>query len=403
MILIQVPSSCTECLYATGQHLINRHHSLQRYDLVVSTTNAPKARRDGKTSRAGRVRAAGDRGSVTRNVNATTQCYDRPCCKNIRTTTDNRTTLNTPALVRSRRSTDHHLRHQYIIDNGYSSTDTDHTPARMNYNQPPPGSRQINCILSDDIIRFRFTSMDLVITITAIITNVIKFIFNIRNKLNASVMGYEISIRYPRDFKAKCTFSNSCPNLQQQQQGHLVSPRRRQLDVNKRRTTIYKGARRPATADVPKLSTTEHFHDTQPLILFVTLSEHVAHPSSLITPEEKTIPFNVAESIRQDDNINKHCIIEVANPSNKTSLETLDLSLEIINKTHKLIDLGSPSKSSITTESPKERPSLFRSSSERQSMKIKHSLARSLSLDNKKVTHSKVTDNFEHTSRENRV
>ncbi|KAE9522610.1 hypothetical protein AGLY_016973 [Aphis glycines] len=63
-----------------------------------------------------------------------------------------------------------------------------------------------------------------------------------------------------------CTFSNSCPNLQQQLQGQLVSPRRRQLDVNKRRTTIYKGARRPATADVPKLSTTEHFHDTQPLI-----------------------------------------------------------------------------------------------------------------------------------------
>ncbi|KAE9522478.1 hypothetical protein AGLY_017139 [Aphis glycines] len=68
-----------------------------------------------------------------------------------------------------------------------------------------------------------------------------------------------------------CTFSNSCPNLQQQQQGHLVSPRRRQLDVNKRRTTIYKGARRPATADVPKLSTTEHFHDTQPLILHISL------------------------------------------------------------------------------------------------------------------------------------
>ncbi|KAE9530045.1 hypothetical protein AGLY_011507 [Aphis glycines] len=103
-------------------------------------------------------------------------------------------------------------------------------------------------------------------------------------------MGYEISIRYLRDYKAKldskrtnnysalimhlrcyCTFSNSCPNLQQQRQGHLVSPRRRQLDVNKRRTTIYKGARRPATADVPKLSTTEHFHDTQPLILHISL------------------------------------------------------------------------------------------------------------------------------------
>ncbi|KAE9522189.1 hypothetical protein AGLY_017449 [Aphis glycines] len=93
------------------------------------------------------------------------------------------------------------------------------------------------------------------------------------------VMGYEISIRYLRDYKAKCycTFSNSCPNLQQQQQGHLVSPRRRQLDVNKRRTTIYKGARRPATADVPKLSTTEHFHDTQPLILFVTCIEFICN------------------------------------------------------------------------------------------------------------------------------
>ena len=67
-----------------------------------------------------------------------------------------------------------------------------------------------------------------------------------------------------------CTFSNSCPNLQQQPQGHLVSPKMRPHDVNKRRTTIYKGARRPATTDVPKLSTTEHFHDTQPLILFVT-------------------------------------------------------------------------------------------------------------------------------------
>ncbi|KAE9521788.1 hypothetical protein AGLY_017811, partial [Aphis glycines] len=73
------------------------------------------------------------------------------------------------------------------------------------------------------------------------------------------------------EIRCYCTFSNSCPNLQQQLQGHLVSPRRRQLDVNKRRTTIYKGARRPATADVPKLSTTEHFHDTQPLILHISL------------------------------------------------------------------------------------------------------------------------------------
>ncbi|KAE9528560.1 hypothetical protein AGLY_012135 [Aphis glycines] len=83
--------------------------------------------------------------------------------------------------------------------------------------------------------------------------------------------------------------------------------------------------------------------------------------------------------------------LEVANPSNKTSLETPDLSLEVLNKTQQLIELGSP------TESPKERPSLFRSPSERQSAKIKHSLARSLSLDNKKVTRSKVTDDFEHT------
>ncbi|KAF0759371.1 SAP domain-containing protein, partial [Aphis craccivora] len=42
---------------ATGRHLINRHHGLRRYDLVDSPTNAPKARRDGKTSRAGRVSA----------------------------------------------------------------------------------------------------------------------------------------------------------------------------------------------------------------------------------------------------------------------------------------------------------------------------------------------------------
>ncbi|KAE9525307.1 hypothetical protein AGLY_014375 [Aphis glycines] len=132
------------------------------------------------------------------------------------------------------------------------------------------------------------------------------------------------------------------------------------------------------------------------------------HSSSLITPEEKIIQFNVAESIRQDDNINEHRIIqfmentgtsplEVANPSNKTSLETPDLSLEVLNKTQQLIDLGSPSKSPSPTENPKERSNLFRSPSERQSAKIKHSLARSLSLDNKKVTRSKVTDDFAHT------
>ncbi|KAE9525797.1 hypothetical protein AGLY_014023 [Aphis glycines] len=84
-----------------------------------------------------------------------------------------------------------------------------------------------------------------------------------------------------------CTFSNSRPNLQQQRQGHLVSPRRRQLDVNKRRTTIYKGARRPATADVPKLSTTEHFHDTQPLILFVTHREKRKYLNEILKEVEK--------------------------------------------------------------------------------------------------------------------
>ncbi|KAF0767547.1 putative nuclease HARBI1 [Aphis craccivora] len=48
---------------ATSRHLINRYHGLRRYDLVDSPTNAPKARRDGKTSRAGRVPAAGGRRS----------------------------------------------------------------------------------------------------------------------------------------------------------------------------------------------------------------------------------------------------------------------------------------------------------------------------------------------------
>jgi len=62
--------------------------------------------------------------------------------------------------------------------------------------------------------------------------------------------------------------------------------------------------------------------------------------------------------------------LEVANPSNKTSLESPDLSLEISNKTQQLIDLGSPGV----------RSSLFRSPSEHQSARIKHSLARSLSL-----------------------
>ncbi|KAF0746241.1 myb-like protein D, partial [Aphis craccivora] len=85
--------------------------------------------------------------------------------------------------------------------------------------------------------------------------------------------------------------------------------------------------------------------------------------------------------------------LEVANPSNKSTLESPDLSLEILNKTQQLIDLGSPCK----RPSPSERPSLFRSPSERQRAEVKHSLTRSLSLDHKKVTRSKVTDSFEHT------
>lgn len=87
--------------------------------------------------------------------------------------------------------------------------------------------------------------------------------------------------------------------------------------------------------------------------------------------------------------------LEVANPSNKSTLESPDLSLEILNKTQQLIDLGSPSKS--PSPSPSKRPSLFRNPSESQRAEVKHSLTRSLSLDHKKVTRSKVTDNFEHT------
>jgi len=67
------------------------------------------------------------------------------------------------------------------------------------------------------------------------------------------------------------------------------------------------------------------------------------------------------------------------------------LSLELLNKTQQLIDLGSPSKRTSSSPGPIESPS------ERQSANIKHRLARSLSLDNKKVTRSKVTDSFEHT------
>jgi hypothetical protein len=90
--------------------------------------------------------------------------------------------------------------------------------------------------------------------------------------------------------------------------------------------------------------------------------------------------------------------LEVANPSNETSL---DLSLELLNKTQQLIDFGSPSKRPSPSPSPSPSPdpigSPSKRPSERQSANIKHSLARSLSLDNKKVTRSKVTDSFEHT------
>ncbi|KAF0754603.1 myb-like protein D [Aphis craccivora] len=85
--------------------------------------------------------------------------------------------------------------------------------------------------------------------------------------------------------------------------------------------------------------------------------------------------------------------LEVANPSNKTSLESPDLSLEILNK----IQHTSKRPSLSPSPSPSKRPSLFISPSERQIAKIKHSLTRSLSFDQKKVTRSKVMDNFEHT------
>jgi len=52
----------------TRRRLINRYHGLRRYDLVDSPTNAPKARVDGKTNRAGRVLAAGDCRSTTRQT-----------------------------------------------------------------------------------------------------------------------------------------------------------------------------------------------------------------------------------------------------------------------------------------------------------------------------------------------
>ncbi|KAF0702279.1 Uncharacterized protein FWK35_00029563, partial [Aphis craccivora] len=58
--------------------------------------------------------------------------------------------------------------------------------------------------------------------------------------------------------------------------------------------------------------------------------------------------------------------LEVANPSNKSTLESPDLSLEILNKTQQLIDLGSPSKRPSPSPISSKRPSLFRSPSERQ-------------------------------------
>ncbi|KAE9521293.1 hypothetical protein AGLY_018312 [Aphis glycines] len=127
-----------------------------------------------------------------------------------------------------------------------------------------------------------------------------------------------------------CTFSNSCPNLQQQRQGHLVSPRRRQLDVNMRRATIYKGARRPATADVPKLSTTEHFHDTQPLILFVT--HKLLTKSSCFRPEIPSC-HNIAKGLnsllRPNDTMSDFSFIELH--TLKTNLSFLATNPKILN------------------------------------------------------------------------
>ncbi|KAF0704463.1 Uncharacterized protein FWK35_00033326, partial [Aphis craccivora] len=76
--------------------------------------------------------------------------------------------------------------------------------------------------------------------------------------------------------------------------------------------------------------------------------------------------------------------LEVANPPNKSTSESPDLSLDILNKTQQLIDLVSPSKR--PSPSPSKHPNLFRSPSERQRAEVKHSLTRNLSLDHKKVT-----------------
>jgi len=101
-------------------------HGLRRYDSVDPLTNAPKARRNGKTSRAGRD----DTGATIVRI-----------LWSIGTNANVHTTLNSPALVRPRRSTDHILRRQHHYRYGYSSTDADHAPARTIYNQLPAGPR----------------------------------------------------------------------------------------------------------------------------------------------------------------------------------------------------------------------------------------------------------------------
>ncbi|KAF0713918.1 MULE domain-containing protein [Aphis craccivora] len=103
---------------ATGRHLINRHHGLRRYD---SSTNAPKAGGTGRQLAPDEYQPLAI--AALRHATSTRQ-HGIMIARVLRTTIDNDTTLDTPALVRPRRSTDHHLRHQYIIDNGYSSTDT---------------------------------------------------------------------------------------------------------------------------------------------------------------------------------------------------------------------------------------------------------------------------------------
>ncbi|KAF0765116.1 Uncharacterized protein FWK35_00029501 [Aphis craccivora] len=75
-----------------------------------------------------------------------------------------------------------------------------------------------------------------------------KDLFGICRSREMAVMGYKISMRYQVLLHI---ISNPGPNLQQKLQRRLVSPKRLRVDANKRRTTIYKGARRPAMADVP--------------------------------------------------------------------------------------------------------------------------------------------------------